>query len=88
MVDVGGSSPHIYMRVLTKHIMEHSLGTIVNLAIATLFVICHSERPLARAKWLVFARKGALRVFSEVMLLEVVCVVFAQHLGAFYTVNV
>ena len=50
MVDVGGSSPHMYMRVLTKHIMEHSLGTIVNLAIATQFVICHSERPLARAK--------------------------------------
>jgi len=75
MVDVGGSSPHIYMCVLTKHIMEHSLGTIVNLAIATLLVICHSEHPLARAKWLVFTRKGTLQVFSEVMLLEVVCVV-------------
>ena len=75
MVDVGRSSPHIYMCVLTKHIMEHSLGTIVNLAIATLLVICHSERPLARAKWLVFTRKGALQVFNGVMLLEVVCVV-------------
>ena len=75
MVDVGGSSPHIYMCVLTKHIMEHSVGTIVNLAIATLLVICHSEHPLARAKWLVFTRKGTLQVFSEVMLLEVVCVV-------------
>ena len=75
MVDVGGSSPHIYMCVLTKHIMTHSVGTIVNLAIATLLVICHSEHPLARAKWLVFTRKGALQVFSEVMLLEVVCVV-------------
>ena len=87
MVDVGDSSPHLYMRALTKHIMEHSLGTIVNLAVATLFVI-HSERPLARATWLAFARKGALRLFSEVMLLEMVCVVFAQHLGAFYIVNV
>ena len=27
------------------------------------------------AKWLVFTRKGTLQVFSEVMLLEVVCVV-------------
>ena len=75
MVDVGCSNPHIHMRVLTKHIMEHSSGTIVNLAIATLLVICHSEHPLARAKWLVFTRKGTLQVFSEVMLLEVVCVV-------------
>ena len=75
MVDVGCSSHHIHICVLTKHIMEHSLGTIVNLAIATPLVICHSEHPLARAKWLVFTRKDALQVFSEVMLLEVVCVV-------------
>ena len=65
MVDVGGSSPHIYMCVLTKHIMTHSVGTIVNLAIATLLVICHSEHPLARAKWLVFTRKGTLQVLVK-----------------------
>ena len=85
MVDVGRSSPHIHICVLTKHIMEHSLGTIVNLAIATPLVICHSEHPLARAKWLVFTRKGALQVFSEVIGSGLRC--FAQHLGAFYTVN-
>ena len=81
MVDVGDSSPHLYMRALTKHIMEHSLGTTVNLAITTLLVMCHSKHPLARAKWLVFARKGALRVFSEVMLLEVVRVVLHNTWG-------
>ena len=81
MVDVGRSSPHIHMCVLTKHIMEHYLGTIVNLAIATLLVKCHSKHPLARAKWLVFTRKGALQVFSEVMLLEVVCVVLHNTWG-------